>query len=103
LSKQSGEEANVIVLVSDQDFEAVSGAKVVLLAEGNSYTQVTDTNGIAKFTDIVFADTLEAQLRVQIQDYQTNYQNITLQPDKTFMIRLDPTTNSFQTVDTFTK
>ncbi|MBE7472266.1 MAG: Ig-like domain-containing protein [Anaerolineales bacterium] len=98
LRPQEGNEANVIVLVTNETQEAVSGAKVVLLVEGNTFTQPTDSNGIATFPIVFSQDKVEAQMRVSTPDYETEAQNITLLPDKVQGIRLNPQNKTLEQV-----
>ena len=104
LNIQLGEkegQAQIVVLVVDGNLEAVIGATIVLLANGETYSQVTDSNGLAKFTANFPADIIDAQIRVGAEGFETDAQRITLQPNTTVGIQLDPTTKSLREINIF--
>jgi len=101
LSKSKGDEASIIVLVTDENSESISGAEVVLLLEGTVNPQLADSNGIARFEATFLDDKVNAQIRVSARGFQTEYQNVTLLPNKVLGIRLDANSQSIESVDVF--
>jgi len=99
--RRSTEAADVVVLVLDETLTALAGAEVVLLIGGDTYSQVSDSNGLVTFSDLSLVSPLEAQLHIQAPNYQTDYQTLTLQPNTTLGLRLDPAANAFERVDAF--
>lgn len=103
LKEQVGDSGSVIVrVVDDSDGVPIPGAEVLLLVEGDVYSQPTDSNGIAKFTVTFPGGKIDAQMSVSTKDYEIDYQRITLLPNKVQDIRLNPGTGIVK-VSSFTE
>jgi len=93
LKERSPNTSSVIVRVVDDDNSVpIPGADILLLVEGDVYSQPTDSNGIAKFTVSFSNGKIDAQMSVSTKDYEIEYQRITLLPNKVQDIRLNPHT-----------
>lgn len=90
LKNPSGNAGSVIVRVNNDENKFVSNAEVVLIVEGEILSQVTDTNGIAKF-DVTFPSSgnLDAEMSVSTRDYEIKRQRVTLLPNKAQDVLLD--------------
>ena len=91
---------HVIVRVVDTDAKTpLESASVVLTANGNIFSQPTDSNGISRFVLSFTTSLLDAQIQVTKGNFKTNQQNVTLQPETVQDIRLDRSTNTFEKTD----
>lgn len=98
LDALSGETGTIIVRVVDDTTNIpVQGGQVQLLVGGENYAQATDSNGISKFSlNFPAEGLLEADINVVTSDYAVNNQRLTLQPNKTQDIRLNPALETAQ-------
>lgn len=100
LSKVEGSESSIITLVTNERGASIFNAEVILLVRGNIYSQPTDSNGIAKFTITFFDSSVDAQIKVSTEGYETDSQNVTLLPDQVQHIRLNTLEKSLEILDT---
>lgn len=99
LQQKAIDTSTVIVRVIDAtDSQPVSMAKVLLLVEGDIYNQLTDSNGIAKFTIKFPSDTIEAEISVSTSRYEIEYQRITLLPNRVQDVQLNPQTGDISSL-----
>lgn len=85
--------SNVIVrVIGGADSNPVDLAKVTLLFNGNPYTDITDSSGIAVFTIPFYQEQVNSEISVDATEFETEYQNVTLSPNAVQDIRLDPKT-----------
>lgn len=102
LKERSGDTASFIVRVVDTtNSRPVPNARILLLVEGDPLSQVTDSNGIAKYDlDFPLTGKLEAKLSVDTVDYQIDYQWVTILPNKVQDINLDPEQGTLEVSET---
>lgn len=99
LKQKAIDTSPVIVRVIDAtNSQPVSTAKVLLLVEGDIYNQLTDSNGIAKFTIKFPSDTIEAEISVSTSRYEIEYQRITLLPNRVQDVQLNPQTGDISSL-----
>ena len=98
LDDLGGETGTIIVrVVDDTTNTPVQGGQVQLLVGGENYAQATDSNGISTFSlNFPAEGLLEADISVVTSDYAVNNQRLTLQPNKTQDIRLNPARDTAQ-------
>ena len=84
---------SVIVRVLDSEkIEPINGAEVVLIANGNVYSQSSDSNGITKFVIGFPTDEIDGDISVSSSGFNIEHQRITLQADRVQDINLNKTT-----------
>ncbi|HEX9730672.1 MAG TPA: hypothetical protein VGG06_01655 [Thermoanaerobaculia bacterium] len=82
--------ASVIVRALDRATgEPVARAEVAVLATGDSFSQVTDSNGITKFTLDFLDSKADVQVSVKSGGFEVKHQNTTLLPDRVQDVSLD--------------
>jgi len=82
----------IVRVIDERDSEPIVAAKVLLLVAGDIYNQLTDSNGIAKFTIKFSSDAIEAEMSVSTSNYEIEYQRITLLPNRIQDVQLNPQT-----------
>lgn len=93
LTPKGGDNKKIIVrVVDDYNSIPIEGASVVLIESGNTYSETTDSNGLAKFTISFVEDQIEAEISVSTSSYTINQQNVTLRPDEVQDVRLNQNT-----------
>lgn len=81
---------SVIIRALDNGTNApVRGAEVVLIANGNIYSQVADSNGITKFTTDFPEDEIDGEISVTFDGFKIERQRVTLHADHVQDINLD--------------
>lgn len=90
LEPPAPEMADVVVRALDSStHKPVAGAEVLMLANGDTLSQVTDSHGICKFT-LAFNETkAEVQMSVESKGYDIKHHRVTLLPDQVQDINLD--------------
>ncbi|MBL8089390.1 MAG: formylglycine-generating enzyme family protein [Anaerolineales bacterium] len=84
---------SVIVRVLDSEKnEPINGAKVVLIANGNVYSQSSDSNGITKFVIGFPTDEIDGDISVSYSGFNIEHQRVTLQADRVQDITLNKIT-----------
>ncbi len=84
---------SVIVRVLDSEkIEPIYGAEVVLIANGNIYSQSSDSNGITKFSIEFPTDEIDSEISVSSSGFNIERQRVTLQADRVQDINLNKTT-----------
>jgi hypothetical protein len=92
LSPKDVNRRNVIIRVFDSEQNIpIDGAEVVLIANGNVYSQPSDSNGITKFYMAFQTDEIDSDISVGFNGYKIEHQRVTLQADRVQDIRLDKT------------
>lgn len=88
----------VIRVVNDQTGRTITNAEIVLIVEGNIYRNATDSFGITKFL-LPFPDgKVDSRISVELDDFKTNDQRITLLPNRVQDVRLDPVERTIEVV-----
>lgn len=81
---------SVIIRVFDSNKNIpIDGAEVVLIANGNVYSQIADSNGITKFYMAFQTDEIDGDISVSFKGYEIEHQRVTLQANYVQDIRLD--------------
>lgn len=84
---------SVIVRVLDSEInEPINGAEVVLIANGNVYSQSSDSNGITKFIIDFPTDEIDGDISVSSSGFNIEHHRVTLQADRVQDINLNKTT-----------
>jgi formylglycine-generating enzyme required for sulfatase activity len=84
---------SVIVRVLDSEkSEPVNNADVVLIANGDVYSQSSDSNGITKFVIGFPTDEIEGDISVSFSGFNIEHQKVTLQADRVQDINLNKST-----------
>jgi formylglycine-generating enzyme required for sulfatase activity len=90
LKQKDVSKRSVIVRVLDSEKnEPVDGAKVVLIANGNVYSQSSDSNGITKFVIGFPTDEIDGDISVSFSGFNIEHQRVTLQADRVQDINLN--------------
>ena len=90
LEPPAPELADVIVRSLDSSTrKPVAGAEILLLANGDTFSQVTDSHGISKFTLAFYDAKADAQVSVDFKGYEIEHQRVTLLPDRVQDVNLD--------------
>jgi hypothetical protein len=79
----------IVRAVNDDNLQPISGAEVILIANGETFTDLTDANGLAKFEIEFVGEVLDADITVDPGDNNSINQNASLRPDQLQEIRLD--------------
>ena len=87
--KDISKKSVIIRTLDNATSEPVRGADVVLIANGNVYSQVTDSNGITKFTTDFPADEIDGDISVTFDGFEIEHQRVTLLADHVQDINLD--------------
>jgi hypothetical protein len=90
--KGSNDRKIIVRVMDDSNNVPVDGAKVVLLATGDTYSESTDSNGLAIFTITFTTDKVEADVSVSTSKSTINRQRVTLRPDEVQDVRLNQNT-----------
>lgn len=98
VSKASNNHKIIVRVVDDGSSLPIQGAKVVFVANGNTYSATTDSNGIAIFTIEFTSETIDAVISVNTANYQINNQQVTVRPDQVQDIRLNKNLNELSVV-----
>jgi hypothetical protein len=94
LTLRGSNDRKIVVRVVDNNTNApIDGAKVVLIESGNTYSQSTDSNGLADFTITFANENIEADITVSTAQSTINRQRVTLRPDEVQDVRLSQATN----------
>lgn len=93
VSGDSNNRTIIIRAVDSMSSNPVEGARVVFLANGDTFSQTTDSNGIATFTVDFTGETLDADISVSTSAYEINRQRVTVRPDQVQDMRLDNVSN----------
>lgn len=89
LNKKNKHSAKVIMrVVDDQSGLPVAGQNILLLVQGDTYNQITDSNGIAEFVLPFPEGKIDAKISITPPDYEAQYQHVTLLPNKVQDLRL---------------
>lgn len=81
---------SVIIRVFDSNKKIpINGAEVVLIANGNVYSQIADSNGITKFYMAFQTDEIDGDISVSFNGYEIEHQRVTLQANYVQDISLD--------------
>ncbi len=95
LNKKNKHSAKVIMrVVDDQNGIPLGGKNVLLLVQGDTYNQTTDSNGIAEFVLPFPEGKIDAKISITPQDYEAQYQHVTLLPNKVQDLRLSGKENT---------
>ena len=90
---------SVIIRVFDTNENIpIDGAEVVLIANGNVYSQIADSNGITKFYMAFQTDEIDGDISVSFNGYEIEHQRVTLQANYVQDVSLD-TTNGTVSVE----
>ena len=82
--------ANVLVrTVKSGSQEPVIGAKVLVMANGDTFSEVGDSNGITKFTLAFAGSKVDAEMNVRSKGFAIEHQRVTLLPDQVQDVSLD--------------
>lgn len=98
VSKDSNNHKIIVRVVDDGSSLPIEGARVVFLANGNTYSATTDSNGIAIFTIEFTSETIDVDISVSTANYQINNQQVTVRPDQVQDIRLNKNLNELSVV-----
>ncbi len=91
------EMAKVLVRVVDSSSrEPVAGAQVLVLANGDTFSQDSDSNGITKFTLAFYDSKAEAEMSVRSKGHEIEHQRVTLLPDRVQDVSLDPAADTLE-------
>ena len=95
------ESGDVIIWVTDEQGNPVTNAQVVLIVNADTFSQISDSNGITKFP-LSFPDgEVEAQISVQTSEFEINNQRLTLLPNRVQEVRLNREQNQAEAIGTF--
>lgn len=84
------ESGDVVIRVIDKsNGQPVSRANVVLVVNGDTFSQATDSNGITKFSLAFPGGSADARMSVETDSYEINDQRVTLLPNKVQDVLLD--------------
>lgn len=90
LRENPADKSTIIIHVVDHTNDLqVKEARVLLLVAGETYDEVTDSNGIVKFSVPIAAGVVDSKLRVETDSYEIDYQDVTLLSNEVQEIRLD--------------
>ncbi len=94
LTPQDPNNRSIIVrVVDDSNSVPIEGATVVVLTGGQTYSQSTDSHGLAKFTATFSGDTIDPDISVSTPNYKIDRQRVTLRPDQVQDARLNRSTS----------
>lgn len=86
---------SVLVRVLDSEKnEPVNGAEVILIVNGNKYSEISDSDGITKFTTGFPTDEIDGDISVSFNGFNIERKKVTLQADRVQDINLNKTTGS---------
>ena len=82
--------AKVLVrTVNSASQEPVAGAEVLVMANGDTYSEVGDSNGITQFTLAFKGSKVNAEMNVRSKGFAIEHQRVTLLPDQVQDVSLD--------------
>lgn len=84
----------IVRVVNRINLQPVNSAKILLIASGDTFSDFTDSNGIAKFNIDFASNVLDADLTVEAAGTDINNQSISLRPDQLQEVRLDGSTQT---------
>ena len=84
----------LVRVVNKQSLQPVNGANVVLIVGAETFSDVSDQNGLAKFQVRFDSETLSADISVEAEGNTVNNQSVSLRPDQLQEVRLDPLSNT---------
>lgn len=84
----------IVRVIDDKDDTPINGAEVILIVNSNIYSQITDSNGITKFTTAFPTDEIDGDISVSVTGFKSEHQRVTLQADRVQDIRLDKTSGT---------
>ncbi|MCC6604431.1 MAG: hypothetical protein IT327_14555 [Anaerolineae bacterium] len=93
LEPKAADNQNTLVrVIDDSTNNPIEGAHVLLIVAGQIFEDDTDVNGLSSFILGQLRQTVDVELQVTTEAYETSFKTVTLQPDRVQDVRLNPRT-----------